>query len=142
MAPLYSVDSLARLLQELVLLLWLGSEVLHASRVFARRVRSGQVERLHTNAHLDLHANPRLNANEEFVFGAKAANLAASWGCSAAGAAHGLQNRLRGAAEALWVGSIPIHPRHAGSGLGSRASRRAMRWACRFGLKPRRPSGR
>ena len=25
----------------------------------------------------------------------------------------GLQNRLRGAAEASWVGSIPIHPRHA-----------------------------
>ena len=25
---------------------------------------------------------------------------------------HGLQNRLRGAAEASWVGSIPIHPRH------------------------------
>src|SRR5258708_22602763 len=24
----------------------------------------------------------------------------------------GLQNRLRGAAEASWVGSIPIHPRH------------------------------
>jgi len=24
---------------------------------------------------------------------------------------HGLQNRLRGAAEASWVGSIPIHPR-------------------------------
>ena len=23
----------------------------------------------------------------------------------------GLQNRLRGAAEASWVGSIPIHPR-------------------------------
>ncbi len=26
----------------------------------------------------------------------------------------GLQNRLRGAAEASWVGSIPIHPRHLG----------------------------
>ncbi|HEX2713958.1 MAG TPA: hypothetical protein VHM88_17330 [Candidatus Acidoferrales bacterium] len=25
----------------------------------------------------------------------------------------GLQNRLRGAAEASWVGSIPIHPRHS-----------------------------
>jgi hypothetical protein len=24
---------------------------------------------------------------------------------------HGLQNRLRGAVEASWVGSIPIHPR-------------------------------
>jgi len=24
----------------------------------------------------------------------------------------GLQNRLRGAVEASWVGSIPIHPRH------------------------------
>src|SRR5579859_541483 len=38
-------------------------------------------------------------------------NLAPSWGCSAAGAARGLQNRLRGAVEASWVGSIPIHPR-------------------------------
>ena len=27
--------------------------------------------------------------------------------------ARGLQNRLRGAAEASWVGSIPIHPRHS-----------------------------
>jgi len=24
----------------------------------------------------------------------------------------GLQNRLRGAVEASWMGSIPIHPRH------------------------------
>jgi len=29
--------------------------------------------------------------------------------------AHGLQNRLRGAAEASWVGSIPIHPRQISS---------------------------
>src|SRR5438477_4739266 len=28
-----------------------------------------------------------------------------------AGAPRGLQNRLRGAVEASWVGSIPIHPR-------------------------------
>src|SRR5262245_25752920 len=43
MAPLYSVDSLARLVQELVLLLWLGSEVVHGSRVLARRFRSGHI---------------------------------------------------------------------------------------------------
>src|SRR5438132_3315653 len=49
-------------------------------------------------------------------------NLAPSWGCSAAGAARGLQNRLRGADDASWVGSIPIHPRQLrppnGSSLG------------------------
>ena len=28
----------------------------------------------------------------------------------------GLQNRLRGAVEASWVGSIPIHPRHISGG--------------------------
>jgi protein-S-isoprenylcysteine O-methyltransferase Ste14 len=41
-APLYSVDPLARVLQELVIVLWLGSELVHGLRVFARRVRSGE----------------------------------------------------------------------------------------------------
>jgi hypothetical protein len=39
------------------------------------------------------------------------ANLARDRGCTGAGALRGLQNRLRGAVEASWVGSIPIHPR-------------------------------
>jgi hypothetical protein len=30
----------------------------------------------------------------------------------------GLQNRLRGAAEASWVGSIPIHPRQLRGATG------------------------
>jgi len=32
-------------------------------------------------------------------------------GCMGAGASRSLQNCLRGAVEASWVGSIPIHPR-------------------------------
>ena len=38
-------------------------------------------------------------------------DLGLAWGCTGAGAPRGLQNRLRGAAEASRVGSIPIHPR-------------------------------
>jgi protein-S-isoprenylcysteine O-methyltransferase Ste14 len=41
-APLYSVDPLARILQELVLFLWFGSELVHGLRVFARRFRSAE----------------------------------------------------------------------------------------------------
>lgn len=41
----------------------------------------------------------------------RASRLGPRRGCKGAGAPRGLQNRLRGAAEASWVGSIPIHPR-------------------------------
>lgn len=42
MAPLYSVYPPARVLQELVLFVWLGSEVFHAMGVITRHARSGE----------------------------------------------------------------------------------------------------
>src|SRR5206468_11850416 len=43
-----------------------------------------------------------------------------------AGAPRGLQNRLRGAVEASWVGSIPIHPRHLVGCVPARYRRERM----------------
>ena len=42
MAPLYSGDATARVVYELVLLLWLGSEAFHGLGVIVRTVRAGQ----------------------------------------------------------------------------------------------------
>ncbi|TMF00402.1 MAG: hypothetical protein E6I42_11560 [Chloroflexi bacterium] len=41
MTPVYSGDAVARVLYEVVLVAWLGSELWHGLRVFARRVRAG-----------------------------------------------------------------------------------------------------
>ena len=38
-------------------------------------------------------------------------HLERTWADGHGGQNRGLQNRLRGAVEASWVGSIPIHPR-------------------------------
>ena len=41
MTPVYGADAVARMLYELVLVAWLGSELWHGLGVFARRVRAG-----------------------------------------------------------------------------------------------------
>jgi hypothetical protein len=49
----------------------------------------------------------------------------------------GLQNRLRGAAEASWVGSIPIHPRHFSAVVTAKVTATAADIRARQGIVSR-----